>query len=611
MEEQTFDFEADIDAKDALRKASIRAEGAAATDTSTTRGLHSIVCKHWLRRMCVKGDKCDFLHRYDPSRMPECVNFLKFGTCPDPMCVFRHVQASERPECQRYRLGFCRYGPMCRSRHDRLPPSAMPELLPDWFIDSLIFNSHLVPRCEDVRFDLPAALQRRAGFGGDGTDQELALATVGTEQGTIPGLPPPIHGKCRYFVVRSMSVRNIQVSAAKGIWATGTGNSQRLRQAFGNVDHVIIIFAASESRCFYGYGKMSCEPDSHLFPGIWGELSCRLGANFRVHWIKECVTQCSHADHIKNPHNNDLPVRRCKDGQELPSSVGECLCRFLWQQLHTDVLKGSDLEFEPRVNYDEPPFLPPLPAHADSGRSGASQVQSSSAPLAIEDVKQDSGNGSCNGVDNSADVANQSKPAPEKIGSFQVKARSMNSSTVTVGKALASGSSSLLAAMTEDAHRHIQPHGVAPGMPPMLSPMHPGCGGATPYGHPGLWLPPPPGWVGHQPPPEQHHHARPPHEWLPPRAPPPPQQGGYYPPMPSYQAPPNVQGYPSLEDARAFEQGRPPGFWRDRGPPPAEWEGASATTGHPPGHLRDGRNGQNGDGRSRSRSRKRHRKRKK
>ena len=38
------------------------------------------------------------------------------------------------------------------------------------------------------------------------------------------------------------------------------------------------------------------------------------------------------ADHIRNPQNDDEPVRKGKDGQELPASVGERLCRFLWSQ---------------------------------------------------------------------------------------------------------------------------------------------------------------------------------------------------------------------------------------------------------------------------------------
>eukprot|EP00965_Chrysotila_dentata_P243069 6205216-Pleurochrysis_carterae.AAC.1 len=32
-----------------------------------------VVCKHWLRDLCKRGDDCDFLHVYDVTRMPECL----------------------------------------------------------------------------------------------------------------------------------------------------------------------------------------------------------------------------------------------------------------------------------------------------------------------------------------------------------------------------------------------------------------------------------------------------------------------------------------------------------------------------------------------------------
>merc|ERR1719409_1860431 len=109
---------------------------------------------------------------------------------------------------------------MCRSRHDRLPRESIPEVLPDWFLDSILLNSHLVPRAEAVGLTSDQLARDR-----NGSSSQLALMPMtAEEQGTIPGLPPPIHGKCRYYVMRSVNVRNVQISAAKGIWATSLGN---------------------------------------------------------------------------------------------------------------------------------------------------------------------------------------------------------------------------------------------------------------------------------------------------------------------------------------------------------------------------------------------------
>lgn len=45
------------------------------------KGERTIVCKHWLRHLCKKGDECEFLHEYDMTKMPICYFYQKFGKC--------------------------------------------------------------------------------------------------------------------------------------------------------------------------------------------------------------------------------------------------------------------------------------------------------------------------------------------------------------------------------------------------------------------------------------------------------------------------------------------------------------------------------------------------
>uniref|UniRef100_A0A0X3PVY0 Cleavage and polyadenylation specificity factor subunit 4 n=3 Tax=Schistocephalus solidus TaxID=70667 RepID=A0A0X3PVY0_SCHSO len=83
-------------------------------------GDKTVVCKHWLRGLCKKGDDCDFLHEYDMTKMPECYFFSKFGECMNKECPFLHVDpASKIQDCAWYARGFCRNGPSCRNRHTR------------------------------------------------------------------------------------------------------------------------------------------------------------------------------------------------------------------------------------------------------------------------------------------------------------------------------------------------------------------------------------------------------------------------------------------------------------------------------------------------------------
>lgn len=62
-------------------------------------GEKTVVCKHWLRGLCKKGDQCEFLHEYDMTKMPECYFYSKFGK--QTPGLGSPGEASPRPETQR------------------------------------------------------------------------------------------------------------------------------------------------------------------------------------------------------------------------------------------------------------------------------------------------------------------------------------------------------------------------------------------------------------------------------------------------------------------------------------------------------------------------------
>eukprot|EP01105_Mastigella_eilhardi_P003683 TRINITY_DN1479_c2_g1_i1.p1 TRINITY_DN1479_c2_g1~~TRINITY_DN1479_c2_g1_i1.p1 ORF type:complete len:310 (-),score=77.11 TRINITY_DN1479_c2_g1_i1:8-880(-) len=83
----------------------------------------AVVCKHWLRGLCKKGDMCEFLHEYARDKMPECYFFSKYGECSNPECPYLHIKPEEKmKECPWYARGFCKHGPRCRHRHIKKPP---------------------------------------------------------------------------------------------------------------------------------------------------------------------------------------------------------------------------------------------------------------------------------------------------------------------------------------------------------------------------------------------------------------------------------------------------------------------------------------------------------
>lgn len=86
---------------------------------SSTHG--SLVCKHFLKGLCKKGFKCEYLHEYNLRRMPECQSFSRSGYCPNgEECLYQHVKEEAKlPPCERYDRGLCELGPRCAKKHVR------------------------------------------------------------------------------------------------------------------------------------------------------------------------------------------------------------------------------------------------------------------------------------------------------------------------------------------------------------------------------------------------------------------------------------------------------------------------------------------------------------
>lgn len=86
---------------------------------SSTHG--TLVCKHYLKGLCKKGLKCEYLHEYNLRRMPECQSFSRNGYCPNgDDCLYQHVpEEAKIPQCEHYDKGFCPLGPRCAKRHAR------------------------------------------------------------------------------------------------------------------------------------------------------------------------------------------------------------------------------------------------------------------------------------------------------------------------------------------------------------------------------------------------------------------------------------------------------------------------------------------------------------
>eukprot|EP00931_Biecheleriopsis_adriatica_P059121 TRINITY_DN3531_c0_g7_i1.p1 TRINITY_DN3531_c0_g7~~TRINITY_DN3531_c0_g7_i1.p1 ORF type:complete len:641 (+),score=108.71 TRINITY_DN3531_c0_g7_i1:40-1923(+) len=158
----------------------------------------------------------------------------------------------------------------------------------------------------------------------------------------IPGLmpAPPDSAKLQYFVVRAPTLAYIQTSVREGAWATSRFNTDILADAFEKSDHVVLIFTATHTGNFLGYGVMTSAPDSKLLPGVWGKMASGLGDTFKVKWIKQCVLPFSQTDNLRNTgcNHTGCPLSKSRDGREVPAEFGAVHVRLLYQQKDEDLL---------------------------------------------------------------------------------------------------------------------------------------------------------------------------------------------------------------------------------------------------------------------------------
>ncbi|KAL8138827.1 hypothetical protein V2J09_004828 [Rumex salicifolius] len=139
----------------------------------------------------------------------------------------------------------------------------------------------------------------------------------------------------RYFVIKSLSHHNIQLSVQKGIWATQVMNEPILDEAFHNSDKVILIFSVNMSGFFQGYAQMMSSVgwrrDDVWSQGTGG--SNPWGRSFKVKWLRLNNLPFHKSLHLKNPLNDYKPVKISRDCQELTPDIGESLCELIDKEI--------------------------------------------------------------------------------------------------------------------------------------------------------------------------------------------------------------------------------------------------------------------------------------
>ncbi|KAL3632326.1 30-kDa cleavage and polyadenylation specificity factor 30 [Castilleja foliolosa] len=329
------------------------------------RSFRQTVCRHWLRSLCMKGDACGFLHQYDKSRMPICRFFRLYGECREQDCVYKHTNEDIK-ECHMYKLGFCPNGPDCRYRHAKLPgpPPPIEEVLQK--IQQLTSHNRFFQNRNGQYTDksqfpqgpnsthqtgkpieagnnvhqLPQQPQLSQQQGSQGPMQNIPNGQQNQASNTATPLP---QGASRYFVVKSCNRENLELSVQQGVWATQRSNEAKLNEAFESVVNVILIFSVNKTRHFQGCAKMTTRIGGFVGGGNWKHAhgTAHYGRNFALKWLKLCELSFDKTRHLRNPYNENLPVKISRDCQELEPSVGEQLASLLYLEPDSDLMAIS------------------------------------------------------------------------------------------------------------------------------------------------------------------------------------------------------------------------------------------------------------------------------
>ncbi|KAJ7954401.1 30-kDa cleavage and polyadenylation specificity factor 30-like [Quillaja saponaria] len=308
------------------------------------RSFRQTVCRHWLRSLCMKGDACGFLHQYDKDRMPVCRFFRLYGECREQDCVYKHTNEDIK-ECNMYKLGFCPNGPDCRYRHAKSPgpPPPIAEVLQKnqhlYSYNYNAANKFFQPRgasfpqqVEKSQFPQGYNSVNQGVVGKPLTaesvnvqqqqDQQSQQQFSQTEMQNLPnGQPnqanktaaPLPQGISRYFIVKSCNRENLELSVQQG------------------------------DSSFPGL----CKDDiQNWWVCWWGKLeyahgTAHYGRNFSVKWLKLCELSFHKTRHLRNPYNENLPVKISRDCQELEPAIGEQLASLLYLEPDSELMAIS------------------------------------------------------------------------------------------------------------------------------------------------------------------------------------------------------------------------------------------------------------------------------
>ena len=113
---------------------------------------------------------------------------------------------------------------------------------------------------------------------------------------------------------------------------------------------MILIFSVNKSAHFTGFARMT-SPISNKIAHYWKHTeTIKLGGCFKIEWITYACLNFNRLQNITNPLNNNEPIRKSRDTQELPQKEGKEVC-----SLFEIPFKEAKEEFNPKLDESREP----------------------------------------------------------------------------------------------------------------------------------------------------------------------------------------------------------------------------------------------------------------
>lgn len=348
--------------------------------------LRTVVCRHWLRDLCMKGAACEFLHQYDLSKMPLCRHGER---CKIKDCPFRHISEANRMECVFYTQGFCIHGPFCRYKHIRQPREDLPAVAdftlglsqmqaagkdgaqqqrrpaakPNEFYKISLCKHFAAGECpfgegchfahgEDELKKFPTRDEQPEADGGPELSDNMFAnqenTTVDYFQGGSAGggKPNPIMepDNASFFIVLAAAQRDLAVSAECGEWYLQRKHAEQFNAVYQDgAKQVLIFFTVGDSRHIQGAALMESSAVYEEDTDVTKDAFC---FRVKVDWYR--TTELPIDTALEAANELLLPTRTTQFSQDMTPKTGELLMKAVWNSPLVTL-------YEPWAGDKEPP----------------------------------------------------------------------------------------------------------------------------------------------------------------------------------------------------------------------------------------------------------------